>query len=117
MNTKYPNEVRIVTVCIIAAIAMLALSKNVFAHGDQQHVMGTVTQIDATSITVKTTTGEVKTVMIAADTKFEKGASAITQQDIKVGDRVVIHAKPQGNTLHATEVRIGGSAKPVPETH
>ena len=55
--------------------------------------------------------------MIAADTKFEKGASAITQQDIKVGDRVVIHAKPQGNTLHATEVRIGGSAKPVPETH
>ena len=73
MNTKYPNEVRIVTVCIIAAIAMLALSTNVFAHGDQQHVMGTVTQIDATSITVKTTTGEVKTVMIAADTKFEKG--------------------------------------------
>ncbi|MFY9644959.1 MAG: DUF5666 domain-containing protein [Terriglobales bacterium] len=119
MNTKYRaqlrTEIRNVTLSIIATIAILALSINAFAHGDQQHVMGTVTQIDATSITVKTTTGEVKTVMILADTKFAKGASTITQHDVKVGDRVVIHAKPQGNMLHATEVRIGGSAKPVPQ--
>jgi hypothetical protein len=65
---------------------------------------------------VKTPTGEVKTVMIVADTKFAKGASTITQQDARVGDRVVIHAKPVGTELHATEVRIGGSAKPMPET-
>jgi len=26
---------------------------------------------------------------------------------LRVGDRVVIHATPEGNMLHATEVKIG----------
>lgn len=117
MTTRYRAELRTMTLSIIAAIAILTLSKDVLAHGDQQHVMGTVTQIDATSVTVKTTTGEVKKVMLLADTKFAKGASTITQQAIKVGDRVVIHAKPVGTELQATEVRVGGSATPMPETH
>ena len=91
----------------IATALMLILSTFVFAHGDQQHVMGTVTKIDAGSITVKTTTGEVKTVMVLPTTKFLRGSAAVTAQDVKVGDRVVIHAKPEGEMLHATEVKIG----------
>lgn len=117
MPTKHSTEVRITTLCIVTLFVTLTLSPTVFAHGDQLHVMGTVTQIDATSITVKTTTGEITTVMIVAETKFVKGASTVTQQDVKVGDRVVIHAKPEGNMLHAAEVRIGTSAKSTHQTN
>ena len=92
---------------IATATLILILSTIVLAHGDQQHVMGTVTKIDSGSITVKTTTGEVKTVMVLPTTKFVRGSAAATAQDVKVGDRVVIHAKPEGEMLHATEVKIG----------
>ena len=69
--------------------------------------MGTVTKIQTGSISVKTTTGEIKVVMILPTTKFVKGTAAATVQELKVGDRVVIHAKTEGNMLHATEVKIG----------
>jgi hypothetical protein len=95
---------------ILAVCALLILSTFVFAHGNEQHVRGTVAQIDAASIRVKTTDGEEKTVMIAPDTKFVRGTSPATPQDLKVGDRVVIHAKPERGMLHATEVQIGRSA-------
>jgi hypothetical protein len=97
----------------VVAMTLSTLSTNAFAHGGEQHVMGTVTQLDAASITVKTTTGEVKTVMILADTKFAKGTSTITPRELKVGDRVVIHAKLAGTALQATEVRIGAVARPA----
>ena len=96
----------IVTVCTV-----LMFSTLVFAHGNEHHVMGTVTKIEAGSISVKTTAGDVKTVMVIWETKFVKGSSPATQQDLKVGDRVVIHAKPEGSMLHATEVKIGTDAK------
>ncbi|MFY9947419.1 MAG: DUF5666 domain-containing protein [Candidatus Sulfotelmatobacter sp.] len=92
---------------IATAALILILSTIVLAHGDQQHVMGTVTKIDSGSITVKTTTGEVKVVMVLPTTKFVRGSAAVTAQDVRVGDRVVIHAKPDGEMLHATEVKIG----------
>jgi hypothetical protein len=73
--------------------------------------MGTIVKIDAGSISVKTANGEVKTVMVVADTKFLKGSSSATQEDVEVGDRVVIHAKPEGGILHATEVKTGADMK------
>jgi hypothetical protein len=95
---------------ILVVGTLLILSPFVFAHGNEQHVRGTVAKIDAASISVKTTDGEAKTVMISSDTKFVRGTSPATQQDLKVGDRVVIHVKPEGGMLHATEVQIGRSA-------
>jgi len=88
---------------------MLSLSTIAFAHGDQQHILGTVTKVQTGSISVNTTAGEIKTVMVLPTTKFLKGSAAVTLQDVKVGDRVVIHAKPDGNMLRATEVKIGES--------
>jgi Domain of unknown function (DUF5666) len=94
----------------VLAITLIVIYSSVaLAHGDQQHVMGVITAIDASSISVKTTTGEVKVVMIQPTTKFLRGTSAITQQDVKVGTRVVIHAKPEGKILNATEVKVGGA--------
>jgi len=90
----------------VLAVGLIFLSTIVLAHGDQQHVMGTVTKVDAASISVKTTTGEEKVVMVLSTTKFVKGTAPATAHDLRVGDRVVIHAKPEGNMLDATEVKI-----------
>jgi hypothetical protein len=89
----------------------------VWAHGDEQHVMGTVTKIDAMSISVKTTDGAVKTVMVTPETKFVKNGSMTTLGNLKVGDRVVIHAKAIGDMLHATEVKIGEVSKEAAHQH
>ena len=98
---------------IAAALALIfLLSTIVLAHGNEKHVMGMVTKLEGSVISVRTPSGEVKTVTIAAATRFSKSGAAATQQDLKVGDRVVIHAKANGDALEATEVKIGDGAPP-----
>lgn len=100
---------------VVSAICVLLfLSALVFAHGNEKHVMGTVTKIEDGSVVVKTKEGD-KTVMVMSTTKFVKGTTAVTQKDLKVGDRVVIHAMPMGDMLHATEVKIGAAATAQPQ--
>jgi hypothetical protein len=83
----------------------------VFAHGKEKHVMGKVTVITDTSITVQTKAKEPVTVYTMAETKYEKSGTAASMKDLKVGDRVVIHADKMGNKLMANEVHFGVVAK------
>ena len=92
---------------ILAILAFVALATAVSAHGTDKHVLGTVTKITDTEITVETTDKQVTVVKIASGTSFLKGGAAATVKDLKVGDRVVIHAKPIGTDLVAHEVRFG----------
>ncbi|HMK22273.1 MAG TPA: DUF5666 domain-containing protein [Terriglobales bacterium] len=96
---------------VIAASMVLALAALVWAHGDEQHVMGTVSKLDGSTITVKTQDGSQTTVMVTVETKYVKAGAAAKLEDLKVGDRVVIHAKKMGDMLHATEVKIGEASK------
>ena len=96
---------------ILAVTALtLALNVGAYAHGNEQHVMGTVTEITDHSVSVKIADGSTKTVAFDAQTKFLKGIMAITSKDVTVGSRVVIHAKKQNDGLLATEVKIGAAA-------
>src|SRR5215813_10246818 len=94
----------------IGLMLVILLASYAFGHGDEKHVMGTVTKIDGDTISVQTPSAGEKTVNIGTGTKFLKGQAAATQQDLRVGDRVVIHAKPNGDRLEATEVKIGTTA-------
>jgi hypothetical protein len=98
---------------ILALFAILSLATVALAHGTEKHVVGTVTKITESEITVETQTKDLQVVKIAADTEFVKSGANATIKDLKVGDRVVIHAKPVGSDLIAHEVRFG---KPVPAT-
>ena len=89
------------------AILFLALAAVAVAHGTYTHVMGTVTKITDTEVTVETTDKKITVVKVAANTSFLKGGEAATLKDLKVGDRVVIHAKPIGTDLVAHEIRFG----------
>jgi Domain of unknown function (DUF5666) len=102
---------------MVIAFALVTLAT--LAHGTDKHVLGTVTKISDSAITVQAQDGTLQLVKIAPDTSFVKSGASATIKDLKVGDRVVIHAKPVGTDLIAHEVRFGkppaaaGSAAPA----
>ena len=88
---------------LVVCISLAAMAT--FAHGGEEHVMGTVTKVTANSITVKTTAKDPVTVGVVPATKFMMGKMAMTIDGLKVGDRVVIHAtEPTEGTLVADTV-------------
>jgi hypothetical protein len=97
---------------ILAALTFVALATGAIAHGTDKHVLGTVTRITNTEITVETQTKELQVVKIGPDTTFVKSGATATLKDLKIGDRVVIHAKPTGTDLIAHEVRFGKQPSP-----
>ena len=91
------------------------LAGAVVAHGDLKHIRGTVEKMTSNSVTVKTTSGASVEVKLVASTMFVMRSAGTDKPaklgDLAVGDRVVIHAKPNGDTFEAVEVRF--SASPV----
>jgi hypothetical protein len=92
-------------------VFLFVLSSIALAHGNQTHVMGTVTNISENSVSVETTSKKTVTVNISAATKFVKSGLPVTLKDLKVGDRVVIHATGPEDKLVASEVRFGSMPK------
>lgn len=81
------------------------------AHGADQHVMGTVTAIDARHIEVKTPKGASVTVNVTDQTRFISKAAKRPSEPPQVGDRVVIDVMRDGTVMTATEVQYS-NAKP-----
>lgn len=93
---------------LLAAIALIA--SGVLAHGEKKHVIGTVEKINAGSVVVKTADGKSVEVKLVASTLYVSHAGkedkAAQLSDLAVGDRVVIHATPNGEMLEANEVKF-----------
>jgi hypothetical protein len=78
-----------------------------FAHGNEQHVIGTITAISGDAVTVQTVTKQSTVVYLSGNTKFTKSGAAATRDELKVGDRLVIHAQKEGDKLMAHTVALG----------
>jgi len=91
-----------------------ALAGVLAAHEGMQHMLGKVTAVTENSITVETAGKEPKvvTVSITPQTKLEKDGSPAVLKDLKVGERVVVHAKENNKKLEAAVVIFG---KPAPK--
>ena len=102
---------RIITSRIALAMAFLAafLPTLALAHGGFEHVMGTVSKISDTSVTVTTAAGKTVDVMLDAKTTYARATQALQRSDLKVGDRVVIDAVKSGDKLAAHSIKIGGA--------
>jgi hypothetical protein len=83
------------------------------AHGKEEHVMGTVTAMTDSSITIQTKAKTPVVVYTTAETKYEKSGAAALMKDLKVGDRVVVDAARIKDKLMANEVHFG-AAKHAP---
>ena len=91
----------------LLVIALLTVSAVSWAHGTGQHVLGTVTAIDAQHIEVKTSKGATVSVNLTKDTRFKQKGNPKATQPPAVGDRVVIEATKDDldkKVLTATEV-------------
>ncbi len=95
---------------LIAGLLLICSSVLLHAHGGMIHVMGTVTTITETSITVETADKKSVEVQLTGETTFLNGSAPATRKDVKVGDRVVIHAAKVKEALQAHEVRFSPAA-------
>jgi hypothetical protein len=111
MNTHSMNTIRLkIQVALLAVLSLALLPTIATAHGGEEHVIGTVATISDTSVTVKTTAG--KSVEVAFDPKmttYVRAKTPIQKSDIKVGDRVVIHAMEVDEKLVAHSVEVGAT--------
>jgi hypothetical protein len=113
MNTTIRLKIQ---VALLAIVSLALLPTIATAHGGEEHVTGTVTKISDTSVTVKTTAG--KTVEIGFDAKmttYERAKQTIQKTDIKVGDKIVIHAMEVNEKMVAHSVELG-AAKAAKQT-
>jgi hypothetical protein len=112
MNTHSMNTIKLrVQVALLAILSLALLPTIATAHGGEEHVTGIVTAISDTSVAVKTTAG--KTVEVGFDAKmttYVRAKQPIQKTDIKVGDRVVIHAMEMNEKLVAHTVEVGPAA-------
>ena len=104
---------------IILALALAFAAVGAFAHGNKVHIRGKVEKVGPDSLQVKTVDGKSVEVKLVASTVFvqhmavKPGEPADTNDnrpaklaDVAVGDMVVIHATPKGQSLEADEVKF-----------
>jgi ribosomal protein S17 len=100
---------------IIVLLALVVFAAGAaMAHGKEEHIMGTVSAVTASSVTVQTKAKDPVIVYATPETKYEKSGAAASMKDLHIGDRVVIHATRLNNKLMANEVHFGASKNAPP---
>jgi putative ribosome biogenesis GTPase RsgA len=100
---------------LVVTLSCLFISTASFAHDTDQHVLGTVTAIDATHVEVKTPMGGTVGVRINKQTQFKEKNNPKGANVPVVGDRVVIKATKNDKLLLATEIHFSSATRvPVP---
>jgi len=103
MNRHRTTSIRLAAFLLAAAFA--------FAHGNLEHITGTVAKVSPDSVTVTTATGKTVDVLLDAKTTYSKADQTIQKTAIQVGDRVVIHAEKEDGKLIAHTVAVGIAKK------
>lgn len=101
------RRVLIVTL-LLSTVSLLAL-----AHEGMIHVMGIVTALTDKSVTVQTADKKTVEVVLTSATTYEKGTQPSNWKELKVGDRVVIHAMKVKDSLQAHSVRFTEPTAPA----
>lgn len=94
---------------LIIALLLSCIPLLAHAHEGMIHVIGIVTTLTDKSVTVQTTDNQSVAVVLGDTTTYEKSKKPATRTDLKVGDRVVIHAMKMNGTLQAHTVEFSGA--------
>lgn len=75
-----------------------------------QGVMGTITTLDKSQLTLKTTDGKTVTVNLSSDTHYRRDSQPATLEDFKVGDMVMVGGDAAGeDTWNARFIATRGA--------
>lgn len=99
------------TMVLIAALLAPAAGA---AHEGGLDARGTVKEVTPERLVLATADGE-KTFSLGADTRFARGREPARREDVLVGDRAVVHARRDGERVHATNVRLAPSGSGAKE--
>jgi hypothetical protein len=97
---------------LLAALALVGASLTpALAHEGHDHkLLGTVTEVTATNLTVRAVKdGAISVIAFAPTTKVTRGRTKLAVADIKVGDRVVVNIGSGKAPLTAKAVELGGA--------
>ena len=99
----------------LAAVVLAVLAPvATFAHPGHEHkLLGTITAVDGSKITMKTTEGKDATFAVTPLTTFKRGKAKGAQTDLKVGLRIVVNAGDGAEPLKAKEVQYTLPATPA----
>ena len=111
MGVKHMNSIHstktAIRIGLLAGLCLGLLPALGIAHNGEEHVTGTVAKISDTSVTVTTVAGKTVEVALDAKTTFTRSAQPIQKVDLKLGERVVIHAAEVHEKLIAHTVQVG----------
>jgi len=77
-----------------------------------KHVLGTVREVAADHVVVETKDGGKESIAVDGSTRYFRGDASVKPGDLKVGDRVVVHATPSDPpTAKTIRFSSAGAAK------
>jgi hypothetical protein len=77
------------------------------AHEGGLHARGVVKEASKERIVLTTTAGKLFTAAMSRGTRVVRSGQVVGVEEIRVGDRAVVHARQDGERLEATEVKLG----------
>jgi hypothetical protein len=102
MNTNW-----IVAIALAGALVVPTVAR---AHQGHAHkVMGTISSVEGSNVTVKTSDGKTVMVMLDKKTAITRGKTKLDAAAVKVGDRVVAVGMEEKDMIMATTMKLGGA--------
>jgi hypothetical protein len=89
----------------IAILSLLSTSITALAHGNMDHILGKVTKIAGQIVSVEKD-GKTTDVVLTPTTEYLVDDKPGKAKDLRVGDRVVIHAMKMEGKETAHEVKL-----------
>lgn len=94
------------TAKLLALVAAMAAAP-ALGHEKADRALGVVEKVDAQQIVLKGRDGHPVTFAVTPDTRFLRGGKPAKPDDVRVGERAVIHGKKAGERVEAVEVKLG----------
>lgn len=93
-------------ITLLAALAAVPAS----AHEKGGRAIGIVASVAPERIVVKTSDGHEVPFTVTPETRFLRAGKPAHAEDVKVGERAVVHGTRAGESLKALEVKVGAAA-------
>ncbi len=91
----------------VLALAAALAAAPAAAHEKGGRAMGIVESVTAERIVVKAADGHPVAFTVTKETQFSRGEQPARADDVRVGERVVVHGKRAGERLEAVRVKLG----------
>ncbi|GJL49679.1 MAG: hypothetical protein NPIRA01_09060 [Nitrospirales bacterium] len=97
---------------ILVFLSLPLTTSSLWAHGGNEHVLGTVTESSADHVVVKTPKGKSVSITIQAQTSFQQDGVETKDARPQVGDRLVAEVSKDGEEFVGKEIRFA-----TPKSH